>query len=267
MITRRGGVRLLAGGLGLLALTTGHAQQQKPPKAPPPPAQSAIEPKALELLKATSDRLAGAKSMSFTAVTTYESPGRNGQPLYYTTRSEVLLQRPDKLRVITPGDGPASRFYYDGKTMTAYAPGANLVAVAPAPPTIEATVKSSYDKAAIYFPFAEVIVGDPYKNFSEGLTSAFVAGQSTVVGDAVTDMVAISKGNVEAELWIGVNDGLPRMIRAIYPNDPAKPRYEIEFSNWKLDPPVTAADFAFAPPDKAARQELGHPDTPPPSKP
>ena len=62
-----------------------------------------LEPKAVEILKAASARLAAAKSMAFTAVVSYESPSRLGTPLVYTTRSEVTLQRPDKLRVITPG--------------------------------------------------------------------------------------------------------------------------------------------------------------------
>ena len=75
-------------------------------KAPPP-----LEPKALEILKAMSDRLAAAHTLSFTAVATYESPTRIGPALAYTTISGVTLQRPDKLRVITPGDGPASEFY------------------------------------------------------------------------------------------------------------------------------------------------------------
>ena len=80
--------------------------------------------------------------MSFTAVVTYESPSRLGPPLAYTTKSEVTMQRPDKLRVLTLGDGPPSDFYYDGKTMTAFAPTENLVAIAPAPPTIDATLES-----------------------------------------------------------------------------------------------------------------------------
>jgi hypothetical protein len=41
------------------------------------------------------------------------------------------VQRPNKLRVITSGDGKASEYYYDGKTLTAFAPSENLVAVAP----------------------------------------------------------------------------------------------------------------------------------------
>ena len=58
------------------------------------------------------------RCVSLTAVSTYESPSHIGPPLAYTTISEVTLQQPDKLRVMTPGDGPASKFYDDGKTMT-----------------------------------------------------------------------------------------------------------------------------------------------------
>jgi hypothetical protein len=57
-----------------------------------------IEPKAIEILKAASSRLAAARTVSFTAVVSYESPSRLGTPLVYTTKSEVTLQRPDKLR-------------------------------------------------------------------------------------------------------------------------------------------------------------------------
>ena len=244
-----------------------YAQQPRPPAGPPPPEHPAIEPAALDMLKATSERLAAAKSMSFTAITTYESPARDGQPLYYTLLSAVEVQRPNKLAVITPGDGPASDFYYNGKTMMAYAPAANLVAVADAPATIDETMKVAYEKAAIYFPFGEVIVSDPYKNLSDGLTSAFYVGQSHVVGDTITDMVAIANNNVQAEIWIGVKDGLPRMIRAIYPSDPAKSRYEIQFSNWHLNEPTKDADFMSAQAAKAPRMQFARPDAPVPAKP
>ncbi len=149
-------------------------------KAAPPPVKLTIEPKAVEILKAACDRLAAARTMSFTAVVTYENPSRIGPPLAYTTRSEVTMQRPDKLRVITSGDGPASEFYYNGKTMVAFAPAENLVAVAEAPPTIDAALKAAFDSAAIYFPFTDVIVADPYKDLADGMILAFYIGQSRV---------------------------------------------------------------------------------------
>src|SRR5271156_5713533 len=122
------------------------------------PARPALEPKAIEILKATCARLAAAHSMEFTSVETFESPSRLGFPLAYGTKSDVLLQRPDKLRVITSGDGPASEFYYDGKTMTAFAPAENFVAIADAPPSVDEMLGTASHSAAIYFAFDDMLV-------------------------------------------------------------------------------------------------------------
>src|SRR5262249_37374979 len=71
------------------------AKTPSPPPAPPP--NFTLEPKAMEILKAACNRLAAAKSMAFTAIVSYENPSRLGTPLVYTTKSEIALQRPDKL--------------------------------------------------------------------------------------------------------------------------------------------------------------------------
>jgi hypothetical protein len=128
--------------------------------------------------------------MAFSAVESYESPSLEDHPLVFGTKSEVVLQRPDKLRVIVPGDGPASEFYYDGKTVASFAPAENLVAVADAPRTIDATLKEVYKLAASYFPFTDLIVADPYKDMASGLTLAYYIGQSHIVGGTTTDMLA-----------------------------------------------------------------------------
>src|SRR5437773_10271416 len=163
--------------------------------SPVPEPSPALEPKAIEILKAASSRLAAARTVKFTAVDFYESSSRHGHPLSVTTKSEVTLQRPNKLRVITSADGPPSEFYYDGKKMMAYAPTENLVAVAEAPPTIDAALETAYHSAAIYFTFTDLIVADPYKDMAEGLTLAYYIGQSRVVGQTTTDMLAyVDKG-------------------------------------------------------------------------
>jgi hypothetical protein len=118
-------------------LAAGAACQHAPQpaeQATAPAVAPVLEPKAIDLLKAASARLAAARTLTFTAVISYEIPSRFGPPLVHTTKSEVAMQRPDKLRVLTPGDGPALEFYYDGKTMMAFEPAENFVAVAPAPP-------------------------------------------------------------------------------------------------------------------------------------
>jgi hypothetical protein len=224
----------------------------------------ALEPKAIEILKATSDRLAAALSMSFTADVSYESPTRQGPPLVYATQSDVTLVRPDKLRVITPGDGPASEFYYDGKTMMAYVPGENLLAMADAPPTIDATLEAAFDRAGIYFPFTDVIVTNPYKDLADGLTVAYYVGQSHVIGGITTDIVAYITNGVFIQAWIGADDKLPRILRAIYMDDKLQQRHILVFSNWKLNPEVAPDAFGTPKAANARHINFSHPAAPSP---
>lgn len=245
-------VLLVAAGAARAANESEASQQSQ--QAAPSSEQSALEPRAIEILKASSARLAAARSMSFTAVVSYENPSRLGPPLIYTTSSDVTLKRPDKLQVITAGDGPASEFYYDGKTVMAFAPAENLVAVADAPPTIDATLEAAYHYAAIYFPFSDVLVADPYGDIADTLEVAFYIGQSRVVGGATTDMVAYASHGVFVQIWIGAEDKLPRMARAVFRNDPAQLRHQVEFSKWQLDGNVDA--IAFASPKAAAATRI-----------
>jgi len=227
--------------------------------SPAPEATPSLEPKALDILKAASSRLAAARTMKFNAVHFYESPSRQGHPLAFTTKSEVTLQRPDKLRVIMSADGPASEFYYDGKKMMAYAPAENLVAVADAPPTIDAALEQAYHSAAIYFPFDDWIVADPYKEMSEGMNLAYYIGQSKVIGGTTTDMVAYIDHGVFIQAWIGAEDKLPRLLHAVYLDDPERLRHTLLLSDWQLDAAVPPDTFASAKAANANPMPFAHP--------
>ena len=221
------------------------AKKKAPVSSKPAPAapKPQLEPRALEILKATSDKLSTAHTLSFTAVELFEHLTRQGAPLGYTTKYEVTLQRPDKLRVLKPADGPADGFYYDGKTMMGYAPAENLLAVADAPPTIDATLEKAYKLAGISVPFDDLIVANPYGDLAPGLIHAYYVGQSHVVAGITTDIVAYAGDGVFVQMWVGADDKLPRLVRAIYLDDPDHMRHELSITDWKLDDSVPADTF------------------------
>src|SRR6266487_956281 len=258
---------LLASGV-LLAIPNAQGKPQAAKKkakhvaveaSPAPEATPALEPKAIEILKAASSRLAAAHTLTFNAVEFFEGASRHGHPIAFATKSEVTLQRPDKLRVITSADGPASEFYYDGKKMMAYAPAENLVAVADAPPTIDAALEAAYHSAAIYFTFTDLIVADPYKDMAEGLTLAYYIGQSHVVGATTTDMLAYVDKGVFVQIWIGAEDKLPRLLHAIYLDDPERLRHNLILSDWQLDAAVPADTFSSSKAASANPMPFAHP--------
>ena len=219
-----------------------------------------LEPKAVEILKAMSSRLAAARTLRFTAVVSYESPSKLGPALVYTTKSDVVLQRPNKLRVITSADGPPSELYYDGKTITAFSPKDDLAAVADAPPTIDGALKAAYDLGETYFPFTDVVVADPWGDLASDVKLAFYVGQSHVVGGTTTDIVAYASDTVFAQIWIGADDKLPRMMRAVYRHDPSRLRHSMELSGWRLGVSVPAGTFTSSAAIKAKRIAFTRPD-------
>jgi hypothetical protein len=227
-------------------------------KAKAPEFKMVLEPRAMELLKAMSERLASAKTLSFTAAAGFEFPSKLGPPIVYTTRYDVALQRPDRFRVLMPGDGPASEFYYDGKSMIAYAPVENLAAVADAPPTIDAMLKRAYESASIYFPFTDLVLADPYSALAGGKL-AFYIGPSGTVGGVKTEMVAWANDDVFLQIWIGVDDKLPRRVRAMFSADPLMLRHDLELSDWQLNGPIAAEAFASAKVATAGRMVFATP--------
>ncbi len=271
--------RTLLTGLLLLPLAC-HLQAAETPAqsaAPATPPSSApakrLEPRALDILQAMSKRLSAAQSLSFSAITSYESPSRLGPPLAYYSHAAVSLLRPNHLRVITRGDGPASEFYYDGKQLQAYMPAENLLAVSNAPAELTAALQQAYNQAAIYWPFTDLIVANPYKDLAEDMKLAFYIGQSTTVGDTTTDIIAYANDQVFVQAWIGTEDQLPRMLRAVFSDDPAQLRHELVLRDWQINPKLSPSSFApmtnantqkieFAAPTKAAAEQPTAPAKP-----
>jgi len=253
--------------LGLATMTSALAENPAKSKAvrksPESTFKLVLEPRAMDLLQAMSAKLAAAKSMTFTATVGYEYPSKLGPPIVYTTRYDVAMQRPDKLRVLTQGDGPMSEFYYDGKTMTAYAPAENLAAVAEAPPTVDAALAAGYKNAAIFFPFMDLVAADPYKALTDGAILAFYIGPSSTVGGAKTDMVAWANDDVFLQIWIGADDKLPRRVRATFRTDPLRLRHELDLANWQLDPALPPDTFVSAKAQLAGRMAFAAPAPPP----
>jgi hypothetical protein len=74
-------------------------------------------------------------------------------------------------------------------------------------------------------------------------------------------MVAFAGDGIFAQIWVGADDRLPRMLRAVYVNDPDLLRHELVFSDWKLDDSVPAD--TFTPPPAVAdakKMPFAHPN-------
>jgi len=247
--------------LSCVAMPVMAQQQAAPSAAPAASAAPLLEPKALDILKAMSSKLAGAKSIAFTVTTAFDQPGRNNQPIFYGTKSNVSLVRPNRFAVATLGDGPRSGFYYNGKDMVVAMPDKNLVAVASAPGNVEDMLDQAFTNAGIYFPWVDLITANPYGEIEKGLKTAFYIGQSKIIGDTVTDMVAFANANVMVQMWIGAKDRLPRLVSIVPVEAGQRGRQMLQFSNWQLNKSIPASTFESKERKTARQIDFAKPET------
>jgi hypothetical protein len=217
------------------------------------PEAQVLEPKAVEILKAASTRLAAARTLAFTAVIADEAPSRLGPPLLYASRADVALQRPDRMRILSSGAGPRSEILVNGTELSAWSPAEGLIARAQVPPSIDGALEAAHRIAHVYFPFADIVVADPYGDLAPDLRLAFYIGRTGAVGGVETDMIAYATDEVFIQAWIGVEDRLPRRFRAIYLMDGGNLRHEMELSGWKIDPKLPASTFTLPPEARKAK--------------
>ena len=237
---------------------------QTEPKAFAESQAPAIDHRALDMLKKMSDALSQAKTVSFQARSMVPIRTSDGTWVNLYGISRVVMQGPDKLFANTAGDFAPYDFYFDGKMITRYSPDKNLYAVKEEPGTIDDMIEKAYRENGKSFPYADILVSEPYGVMTNGLISALYIGQSTIrslsgQGSVKTSHLAFSNEGVEWQIWIGVEDYLPRLVCATYLDDAREPSYTVEFGDWKINEPVAPETFIFKNVSQAAKVEFCNP--------
>lgn len=241
-------MQLLIRGTAALLMTTifglGSALAQSAPLLQSPPKQlPAIEQGALDIVKAMSTKLASSKTLQFQVRVQSEAPSVDGITVVYTSNTEFSLQRPNKLAVLSSGQGMPSELIYDGKSVVAITPRTEIVAFSQAPSNIDEMANFIFQKAGIYFPGGMILLSDPYANITGDLRAAFIVEKSKLIGGVETDVVVLAGSGIEGQFWIGTQDKLPYMMTMIYSKEPNRPRVTLEFKDWKVNQTIDAKRF------------------------
>lgn len=219
---------------------------------------TAIDQRALDTLKLMCDTLGAAKTMSFRARSLVPIKGPSGIWVSLFGDSRVVVQGPDKLFAETRGDFFPYDFYFDGTTVTAYAPTKNVYATKEEPGTVDALIRKAYREEGRSFPYADILVAQSYAVLTEGLVNAVYVGETTLATGKTKHLAFINK-NVEWQIWIGADDHLPRFVNATYLDDTAEPSYAVEFFDWKIGETVPDGTFTFKNASQAAKVDFKSP--------
>ena len=169
--------------------------------------ETAVQPEAIKALTGMGAYLRTLKSFTLAADTVQDDELDNGQKIQISGRTTYQVRTPDRLRLTVDSDTAHRVYYYDGKTVTQFAPEPNLYAVFDAPDTIAKTIDLARSRYGLSLPIADLFWAGADDAAIKKITSARLVGVSMLDGQACNHF-AFRLPRVDFQLWIR-KDGDP----------------------------------------------------------
>ena len=222
------------------------------------PPDAGVSPDPDTLLKTMSARLASAKQYRFTVSKTI--PKKLAKELDQPTKSnvEVVVARPDKLSAkVTEKEATSREMIFDGRTFTV----ADEVNHFYSPVSLRGSLDDAMTQLGKVYgfrpPLAEFMGSNPYRDIKSRVETISYLGKDTVRqgGQEVQcHRIGLRGKLADAELWLGMDDSLPRRLKATRSNSEGKDLLvDINFLTWDLNPQVSASAFRYQPPTNAQK--------------
>ncbi len=215
-----------------------------------------IAPEAKQILKVSTDFLAGQQRFSAETRNTIEIVLKSGQKIEFNSTATQSVQRPDKLRSERTGDLVEQVFVYDGKSLTLYQPKDHVYAQVDAPGTLEEMLDFARTRYDIVAPFGDLVYKDAFDILMDGVTDGAVVGKAVIEG-VLCDHLAFRAPDVDWQIWIQEGaQPLPRRIVITTLDLPNAPQFAVTVTRWNLEPAFDAQTFTFTPQAGMKRIEL-----------
>jgi hypothetical protein len=239
-----------------MVLTPALAADTAAGKAATPKSTPVVEPMADRVLRAATDLLKNARGFTVETNVSYDELLGTGIMVQYSRHGTVTVRRPDRIYAEVTDDLSERRLWFDGKTATVYRPARNLYVQAKVPGSIDEFVDTLHDQYGVAAPFADVLVNDPYANFTEGLYAGYYAGLNLVNRERAHHLVFTNE-NVDFQLWVA-ESGKPLLKRAVitFKNQEGSPQWMADFLSWDFGAKTPDSTFTFTPPDGAEQIEF-----------
>lgn len=239
----------LAAGLiavaGLVAtLTPAHAGQE-------------FAPRAMEVLKAMSATLAGAKTLTVRSTSLFDAVQPGGIAIKVSQEVHVQLKRPNKLNArVQRDDGSRRHLWFDGKSATVYDPDENSYSVVEVRTNLDGMFRKLDDEYGLDVPLSDLLLSDPYTAFEEHLISAAYLGKRMIEGVEAHHLSFESSGT-DFQLWVTADErALPLRFAINYVTEAGEPGFLAMIGDWRLAPYVDEGAFVFHPPEGAKKVPL-----------
>ena len=202
------------------------------------PAAAQIDPAAATVLKAASAKLGAARTLRVQAHHTLDPALGLGFRVEKAS-FDVTVARPNRFYALQTGD-LERELAYDGRTFCLIDARMQHHALETVKAgSIEAFADQIDRRFGFRPPLAELLATDAHRELLQHVTAARLIGKERV-GWTACQRVQLIQDGMTTDVWIGTKDALPRRLRMTFTRLPSAPVWDIRFSRWELDPPLTA---------------------------
>ena len=234
--------------LAVLAVVAAVGVARAADPVPAAPA-SAEDPAARALLLGMAEFMARTPAMRLSMRSSYDAIQADGQRIEFGERRQILMERPDKLRVdIERSDGDRGTVVFDGRWITAFNATENVYARVEKAGTVDQALVYMVRDLQATLPLARMFTTEFPAALARRARSVALVEECSLF-DVPTNHLAVRSEDVDLQLWIAKGpQPLPRRVVITYRNVPGQPQFRADLYDWKLAPTVDAAAFTFVPP-------------------
>ena len=213
-----------------------------------------IDAKAMAALQNMGSYLRSVKAYRVQALTTNEDVLEDGQKIQYSESVDIVASTPSHLRAEVLSDRRERILYYNGKTLSVYAPRVGYYASINAPATI-AQLDKMLNEYDLSIPLRDLFLWGSTGWNSGDIESAMDVGPSQVNG-TTCEQYAVRQKDIDWQIWVQLGGyPLPRKIVISNRTDEERPQHTAVYT-WDLAPSFNDATFTFDPPPGVHRVPL-----------
>lgn len=237
----------------LLVAATHHVEGQE--SSPEPAVDSTHTDNALKILSGSTQFIEAAAAFSAKGDFGGDLILENGQIVEHGSTFTVVYRRPSKLYMqLNSREGYEAKIFFDGETITVATiyDGRHVYDTTPQP----GDVNESLD-------FMVGLTGGPRElNFflTQQMTQSLnrvrtgVHVGKSMIGGVSCDHLAVRMDTRDAQVWIERGDEpKPWRILITHREEPAQPRFWVQFDEWDFSPEFSESTFKYTPPEGAVK--------------
>jgi hypothetical protein len=208
--------------------------------------QNAVDPAAVQALKAMGATLQSLRRYEVSLDLTGERVLQDGQKLMHSARADVQVAQPNRLRAHTTTPTVQRVMYYDGKKVTLQFPDANYYSSVDFSGTVGELVERLKTHYGVELPATDLFIWGTSAAPFDNLQSAMNAGQA-IVGNTLCDHYAFRQAGIDWQIWLSTGSNpLPLKLVVTNLGDEARPQSTTLF-HWDLKPSFKDSSFTYVP--------------------